>query len=82
MKNNGPKLCVNGDSRPVQAPSKVLCKECLDDLDRNLDNDLRTLLRGLGVPEKQLAKTAELVERRIEEAADKKASELLAKNKR
>ena len=24
--------CCNGDGRPVQPPSKVLCKECLDKL--------------------------------------------------
>lgn len=31
MKNN---LCVNGDKRPIQPPSKVLCKEYLAELDR------------------------------------------------
>lgn len=28
------KNCVNGCQRPVQEPSKVLCKECLEKLDR------------------------------------------------
>ena len=26
------KSCVNGCNAPVQAPSKVLCKKCLDEL--------------------------------------------------
>lgn len=28
------KTCCNGDGRPIQPPSEVLCKECLDELDR------------------------------------------------
>lgn len=28
--------CCNGDGRPVQPPSWVLCKECLDALDKKM----------------------------------------------
>lgn len=27
------KSCANGDGRPIQPPSLVLCKECFDKLD-------------------------------------------------
>lgn len=28
--------CCNGDGRPIQPPSKVLCKKCLAELDRQM----------------------------------------------
>lgn len=28
--------CCNGDGRPVQPPSKVLCKECFAELDKQM----------------------------------------------
>jgi hypothetical protein len=31
------KCCCNGDGRPVCAPSKVLCKECLEALDKKIN---------------------------------------------
>lgn len=30
--------CANGDRRPVCAPSKVLCRECLDALDKKFQS--------------------------------------------
>lgn len=30
------KFCVNGDARPIHPPSKVLCKECLEELDKKM----------------------------------------------
>lgn len=30
-------VCCNGDGRPVQPPSMVLCKECLDGIGEKLD---------------------------------------------
>ena len=30
------KVCINGDGRPVQPPSWVLCKECMAILDAKL----------------------------------------------
>lgn len=30
------KTCVNGDGRPIQPPSEVLCRECLDALDKKM----------------------------------------------
>ena len=30
------KECCNGDGRPIQWPSKVLCKECLAKLDQKM----------------------------------------------
>jgi hypothetical protein len=35
------KVCCNGDGRPVQPPSWVLCKECL----AKLDEQFKALLR-------------------------------------
>lgn len=34
--------CVNGDKRPVQPPSAVLCKECL----ANLNKKMHWILHG------------------------------------
>ncbi len=31
------KFCANGDGRPVCPPSKVICKECLDEISRTLE---------------------------------------------
>ncbi len=28
--------CANGDSRPVCPPSKVICRECMDQISANL----------------------------------------------
>jgi len=33
MKKN---KCVNGDGRPVKYPSKILCAECLKELDKKI----------------------------------------------
>ena len=30
--------CVNGDGRPIYSPSKVLCKECFEALDRKMQS--------------------------------------------
>lgn len=30
------KMCVNGCNEPVHKPSKVLCKRCLDELDKKM----------------------------------------------
>lgn len=38
-------VCVNGDGRPVQPPSMVLCKECLDALDAKLHEWQRRMIR-------------------------------------
>jgi len=35
--------CCNGDGRPVQPPSKVLCKECLTALSAKFDQLRETL---------------------------------------
>ena len=37
------KECVNGDGRPVQPPSWVLCKECLEALSVKMHDLLREL---------------------------------------
>ena len=37
------KLCCNGDGRPVQPPSKVLCKECLNGIGETLRDMLEEL---------------------------------------
>lgn len=29
--------CANGDGRPIKAPSKVLCAECLDALGKKIE---------------------------------------------
>ena len=36
-------LCVNGDGRPTRPPSKVLCLECLKELDRKMHEMLQRL---------------------------------------
>ena len=40
------KACANGDGRPVQPPSKVICKECMDEIGVKL----RALLERTGRP--------------------------------
>lgn len=35
-KKKVPATCVNGCPAPVQAPSKVLCKKCLEILDKRM----------------------------------------------
>ncbi len=39
-------FCVNGDGRPVQPPSWVLCAECF----KLLDTQVRTLLGNVVAP--------------------------------
>lgn len=38
--------CYNGDGRPIQPPSKVLCRECFAALDVKLRAVLTRLTRG------------------------------------
>lgn len=54
------KACVNGDGRPVQPPSKVLCRECFEVLKQQFE-DLRASY-GLG-PALQKTDPAVTVER-------------------
>lgn len=42
------RTCVNGDGRPIQKPSKVLCAECLAALDRKMRGLIRTKPSGSG----------------------------------
>jgi len=38
MKDGKCRMCVNGCNKPVQKPSKVLCKECLSELNKKFES--------------------------------------------
>ena len=40
------KFCVNGDGKPVCPPSKVLCRDCLNDIPRKLEQMINNMKGG------------------------------------
>ncbi|MEK6830145.1 MAG: hypothetical protein AABY15_08580 [Nanoarchaeota archaeon] len=41
-------LCANGDGNKVSPPSKVICRECIDKITRNLEKMLEELTSKKG----------------------------------
>jgi len=40
------KFCINGDGKPVCPPSKVLCRECLNNVRRDLEQMINDMKEG------------------------------------